>query len=455
MNASPLLLAAEGPPLDVPAWSVTPFALLLLAIAVLPLVAGHWWHQNRNKALISALLALPVAGYLLWLGPRTEGTSVAALLAEVAEYASFIALLGSLYVVSGGIRVAGGLRPTPVTNAALLAFGAVLANFIGTTGASMVLIRPALAMNRPRQHTRHLPVFFIFLVSNVGGLLTPLGDPPLFLGLLKGVGFFWPLRLWPHWLVVNGSVLAIFLTWDTLAYRREGEAVRDGKATPGELLRVTGLVNVALLAVILAAVLFQSPQVGDRAGAWLSRVFPCPSLTLTKPWGEVLMAVAALLSLCLTPRGTRSANGFTWGPILEVAVLFAGIFVAMVPALELLRGRVPEWGLNQLAPWQYFWLTGGLSGFLDNAPTYLAISTVAAAPENLVWLAANRPEVLEAISCGAVFLGAMTYIGNGPNFMVKAIAEEAGYGPPSFFGYLLYSSLVLGPVFVLVALLFF
>jgi Na+/H+ antiporter NhaD/arsenite permease-like protein len=432
--------AAQGPPLDVPVWSIAPFVLLLLCIALLPLIAEHWWHNNRNKAIVSALFALPVAIYLLARHEATQGQSTQALLAEMDEYVSFIVLLASLYIIAGGILLRGGLRPRPWTNTAALAFGAVLTNLIGTTGASMLLIRPFLQFNRQRQFTRHLPVFFIFSVSNVGGLLTPLGDPPLFLGFLKGVSFFWTFSLWRQWLLVNGLVLAVFWCWDTRAARREGWSHYK---TPGAgPVRLTGWLNFVFLGGVLAAVLLQSPQLG----------LP---FVLERPWSDLVMAAMAVLSLILTPRGLRREHAFTWGPILEVAIVFAGIFVAMVPALHLLRGHGPALGLNALAPRQYFMFTGLLSAFLDNAPTYLAFATMAAAPKDLVWLAQNQPLELQAISCGAVFMGALTYIGNGPNFMVKAIADEAGFKMPSFFGYLAYSLAVLGPILVLEALIFF
>jgi Na+/H+ antiporter NhaD/arsenite permease-like protein len=432
--------AAAAPPLDVPIWSITPFIVLLACIAILPLVAEHFWHNNRNKAIVASLLALPVAGYLLARHEATNGQSTGALLEEISDYIAFVILLGSLYVVSGGVVLRGTIRARPLTNTGLLAAGAVLANAIGTTGASMLLIRPLLRMNRDRQYKRHVPVFFILSVSNVGGLLTPLGDPPLFLGFLEGVPFSWTLRLWRQYLLVNGAVLAAFWIWDALAFRRERPA-----ATPPETpepVGISGAINFLFFAGILAAVLLQSPQLG----------LP---FTLHKPWGEITMAAMGGLSLALTSRGLRRANCFTWGPMMEVAVVFAGIFVTMVPALHLLRGRGPVLGLNQLMPWQYYALTGGLSAFLDNAPTYLAFATMAAAPEDLAWLAVNRPLVLEAISCGAVFMGALTYVGNGPNFMVKAIADEAGYPMPSFFGFLLMSLLLLGPMLLLTVLMFF
>lgn len=442
-------LAAEGAGFNPSAWMVLPFGLLLLLIAVLPLVAGHFWHPNRNKAMIVGLVGLPVVGYLVWQGPGAQH----ALVHELSQYASFIILLAALYTVSGGIVLKGDIQATPVTNTIFLALGAVLANFIGTTGASVVLVRPVLRINRQRQQVRHLPIFFIFIVSNVGGLLTPLGDPPLFLGFLNGVGFFWTLSLWPPWLLVNGGLLALFLLWDIRAYRRETPAALARDLAEQTPLRVHGLFNLLFLAGILAAVLLQSATVGQGLAGWLSRFFPCPDLTLTFPSGELFMAAMAVLSLLATPRRFRKANAFSWGPIVEVAVLFAGIFVTMVPALEWLQLHGSEFGVTH--PWQFFWLTGGLSSVLDNAPTYLTLAQLAASPHELGWLVENRPALLQAISCGAVFMGAMTYIGNGPNFMVKAIAEEAGFVLPSFFGYAAYSILILVPFFVLVTLVFF
>lgn len=423
--------------LEVSAWSAVPFVALLLAIALLPLTARHFWESNRNKALVAALASLPVIVYLFARNAATQGAALESLRHEIAQYVSFIILLGSLYTVAGGIGVRGGRSGGPGTNAGLLAVGAVLANLIGTTGAGTLLIRPLLHMNRRRQHTGHLVVFFIFMVCNLGGLLTPLGDPPLFLGFLNGVGFFWTLSLWPQWLFANGIVLTIFYCWDTFAYRREPEEARV--AVPGEPLRVEGKRNIVFLVGIATAVLLQSRVPG--------------------PVSELLMLAMALASWRTTPPAIRAANGFGWAPIVEVAVLFAGIFITMVPALALLAKRGPALGLGE--PWQYFWLTGLLSSFLDNAPTYAAFATLAAGSSDIGLLTnaavagAEGPRILQAISCGAVFMGANTYIANGPNFMVKAIAEHAGYPTPSFLGYMAYTAVVLLPVFGLVTLVFF
>jgi Na+/H+ antiporter NhaD/arsenite permease-like protein len=314
-----------------------------------------------------------------------------------------------------------------------------------------VLIRPVLRINCQRKRTGHIPVFFIFAVSNIGGLLTPLGDPPLFLGFLKGVPFFWTATLWKEWLVANGLVLAVFYVWDSVAYRRETPEDIRKERTRVHRLRVAGLrVNVPLLALVLLGVLLQSPQVGQAGG----KLANLGDLTLARPWGELVMLAAAGLSLLLSPRHLFRENRFAWGPILEVAILFVGIFVTMAPALALLKEHGPKLGLAE--PWQFFWLTGGLSAFLDNAPTYVTFGTLAAGGDDFSVLEHNNPLVLAAISCGAVFLGACSYIGNGPNFMVKAIAEEAGYPMPTFFGYILrYTLPVLVPVFVIVTLVFF
>jgi Na+/H+ antiporter NhaD/arsenite permease-like protein len=431
--------AADNTPLDLPSWSVAPFVLLLLTIAVLPLVADRWWHRNRNKALVAALFAVPAVVYLVYVQLATGQAALQALAHELGQYVSFILLLGSLYTVSGGIVLRGDLVPWPLTNTAFLACGAVLANLIGTPGASVLLIRPLLRINRQRSNTAHLPLFFIIIVSNLGGLLTPLGNPPLFLGFLNGVPLGWPLVLWPQWLVANGLVLAIFLVWDTLAYRKEPVAPSPLAPAERQRLRLEGLINLPLLAGILVAVLLQNslPLFGS----------------------EAIMLAMALLSLWLTSAGLRKANAFTWEPIAEVAILFAGIFVTMVPALALLSAHGKDLGVSR--PWEYFWLTGLLSSCLDNAPTYLAFATMATGSTDFLQLVENRvngldgPQVLAAISCGAVFMGALTYIGNGPNFMVKAIAHEAGFKTPSFFGYLAYSCLILLPVFVLLTFFFF
>ena len=444
---------------DLPLVTVLPFVLLLLAIALLPLVASHWWEKNRHKAIVSALLALPIALYLplVWGHPGQE-----ALVEKILEYLSFIALLGSLYVVSGGIYLQGSLSGTPPANTAMLAIGAVLANLIGTTGASVVLIRPLLRANRRRHRKAHVVIFFIFVVSNCGGLLTPLGDPPLFLGFLKGVPFGWTLRLWPQWLAVNLALIAIFNIWDQVVLDREE------KERPESLLqavmkhqrfRIHGVQNLAWLAGIVATVVASGRGLGHGGAPW--------------PFGiqEGLMAAIAVAAYVLTPAVNREKNEFTFGPIVEVAVLFAGIFATMAPALLILNawgqgGREVfgmAFGLRH--PWQFFWVSGGLSSFLDNAPTYLTFSATAAGLAGIEahglflrdYLASgpDAARLLAAISTGSVLMGANSYIGNGPNFMVKAIAEEHGVKMPSFFGYMAYSVGILVPIFVVVTFVFF
>jgi Na+/H+ antiporter NhaD/arsenite permease-like protein len=434
------------PTIVLPLWSVLPFAALLAAIALLPLCAPHWWEKNRNRAIVSAGLAIPFAAGLILYNP-TEGSH--ALFEALIDYVSFICLLSSLYVISGGIEVKGSLAGSPVSNTAMLAIGAVLANVIGTTGASMALIRPLLRANRTRKQKAHIVVFFIFIVSNCSGLLTPLGDPPLFLGFLKGVPFEWTLSLWKHWLVVNGLLLLVFNFLDAAVLDREElERKRSQleRALRHEPLSIAGGANIVLLVGVILVIL------GKGNGRW--------------PFGvqEALLLGLAAASYRLTKPATRAANAFTFGPLIEVAVLFAGIFVTMVAPLQILNVRGSELGISQ--PWQYFWATGALSSFLDNAPTYLTFAAAACGqagvsvegPHYLAEFLAQAPSnaaLLAAISCGAVMMGAMTYIGNGPNFMVKSIAEQNGVRMPSFGGYMAWSTVVLLPIFAIVTYAFF
>jgi Na+/H+ antiporter NhaD/arsenite permease-like protein len=406
-----------------PVFTVAPFVLMLLAIAVAPLWVPHWWESNRNKLGVAAVLGLPVlALYLV----RRPG----ALLGMAEEYVSFIILLAGLYTISSGIRLTGDLEATPLTNTAFLAVGAVLASFIGTTGASMLVIRPLLQTNRERRRVKHTVIFFIFLVGNVGGMLTPLGDPPLFLGYLQGVPFAWTFRLWPQWLFMVAVLLVVYFVWDTRQYVHEPlAALRRDRAqiTP---LRLRGGLNGAGLALVVLAVAF-----------------------LLAPWREAAIVALAGLSLWRTPAAIRHANGVTAYPMVEVAVLFFGIFLTMIPALELLHVRGGELGVRE--PWQFFWAAGTLSSFLDNAPTYLTFLALAQGLHLPNEVAGVSHVVLAAISVGSVAMGANSYIGNAPNFMVKSIAEEAKVPMPSFFGYMLYSGAILVPLFVLVTLLFF
>jgi Na+/H+ antiporter NhaD/arsenite permease-like protein len=415
---------------SIPLITCVPFAILLLAIAVLPLALPRFWESNRNKGIIAAVISLPVLIYLLASLPHELGSTM-------WDYVSFIVLLGSLFVVSGGILTTGDLHATPKVNTFFLLVGAVLANFIGTTGASMLMIRPLLSTIKERKHTGHIPVFFIFVVSNIGGCLTPLGDPPLFLGFLNGVPFFWTFRLLPEWLVAVALVLGVFYMFDSRAYRREkpSDIARDEAMV--KPLRLHGLINLLFLAGIIIAVASQ----------------------LISPYREVVMLAMAALSVLFTQKKTREKNHFTYGPIIEVAVLFAGIFVTMVPLLTLLNLKGAELGITR--PWQFFWLTGGLSSFLDNTPTYLTFFSLAESVTRSIpgasvhAVSGVQVDLLRAISCGAVFMGANTYIGNGPNFMVKTIAESHGVKVPHFFAYTAYSLAILMPVFLILTLIFF
>lgn len=403
-------------------WAVVPFAGLLLSIALLPLRAPHFWENHKNKALVAFLWSLPIAVYFLFQAPHE-------LILSMKDYSSFLLLLTALFIISGGIVLRGDLKATPEVNTLFLLIGAVLANFIGTTGASMLLIRPLLQTNSERRRTLHIPIFFIFLVSNIGGLLTPLGDPPLFMGFIKGVPFFWTIRLFPIWAVMVGGVLLMFYLFDSYQYRKEEcrDLIRDRRRVVP--LHMTGTVNFLWIAGVIAGMFLPFPR---REGVF------------------ILMSVMSLLT---TRRQCRVDNKFNYNPILEVAILFAGIFITMVPALLLLNTRAAELGIAK--PWQFFWAAGSLSSFLDNTPTYLAFFSLGQGL-GLNGDVMGIPSIfLKAISAGAVFMGANSYIGNGPNFMVKVIAEEYKLKMPSFFGYMAYSFAILIPLYIVVTLVFF
>jgi len=431
-----------------PAWTVVPFAALLGAIAVLPLVrrTAHWWESNGSKFLVSAGCGLvALASIAILHGASAAGTAFGH---AMAEFVPFIVLLFSLFAISGGILVTGDFRGTPRINASILMFGALVANVLGTTGASMLLIRPMLRANRGRRHRAHVVVFFIFMVSNTGGLLLPIGDPPLFLGYLRGVPFGWTLGLWGEWLAVNLLVLAAFYAVDRTLARREGigpEGTESMDEPPVPKVRISGAENLAWLAGVIGAAAFLVP--GRELGA--------TGIAIPHGAREAVMLGCATMSLWRTPRPVREQNRFNFVPIIEVAALFSGLFVAMQPALELLSARGAELGLR--TPAHFFWATGLLSSFLDNAPTYLVFADVArtVTPDGLVGGVPFSghpvdPALLAAVSCGAVFMGANTYIGNGPNLMVAAIAREEGVPVPTFFGYMLWSGAVLLPIFALV-----
>ena len=437
-------------------WWALPFAGLLLSIATGPLLFHHVWehHYGKIAALWAGLVVVPLA-----LAFGIPSATEAVLHALLTEYMSFIILLFALFTISGGMLVAGNIHGTPLVNAALLLVGALLASVIGTTGASMILIRPIIRANDARPFNAHVVVFFIFLVSNIGGSLTPLGDPPLFVGFLRGVDFFWTTaNLWHETLFVGGVVLAVFLAIDVILHRREAGAPKIKDPTPDSKVRIRGLPNIPLLAGVIGAILLSATWKPD-----VTFSIQGVTLELQNLVRDAIILALAFVSLAVSRKEYREANGFNWGPIAEVAKLFAGIFICIVPVIAILRAGhegalAPLVALvtsaqgtpNDLA---YFWLTGALSSFLDNAPTYLVFFELAGGdPRHLMTEFAST---LAAISAGAVFMGANTYIGNAPNFMVYAIARQRGVNMPGFFGYMLWSGLVLIPTFLIAGLLFF
>ena len=441
-----------------PAWSALPFVGILLSIALFPLLAPRFWHHHYPKVAAGWGLALAVPFVAAYGTPAATAMLHMALL----DYVPFIILIGTLFVIGGGILVRGTLRGSPWVNAAIMAAGAALASWIGTTGAAVLLIRPLLRANRQRRRKAHTVVFFIFLVANIGGVLTPLGDPPLFLGFLHGVPFFWSLTLWRELLMVAGLILAAYVALDVHHWMREDAAVRAPSQVPHEPLRVEGRHNFIFLGAVLAAVVL--------SGVWHPGAVAVLGVDLQTQnlLRDAVLVLLAAGSLATTSRRTREENGYTWGPVREVAILFAGIFATIVPVLLVLRaGEAGALGPvihGVKTPAQFFWGTGLLSSFLDNAPTYLAFLSTAigriepGVPEReaILRLVAENPAYLQAIATGAVFMGANTYIGNAPNFMVKSIAEEAGIEMPSFFGYVFrYALPFLVPVFLLATWVFF
>jgi Na+/H+ antiporter NhaD/arsenite permease-like protein len=436
-------------------WWSAPFAGLLLSIALCPLLTPSFWHHHYGK--LSAAWAL---GFLVPCAV-VFGSDVAvagAVHAGVAEYLPFIILIATLFVVAGGICVRGNLHGTPALNTGLLALGTVLASIMGTTGASMLMIRPLIRANDNRKYAVHVVVFFIFLVANAGGSLTPLGDPPLFLGFLKGVDFFWTVKnIFPQTLFLCGALLLIFYLLDGHYSNRE-ESMPQLDPTPDSSISFEGKINFLLLAVVVGLVLM--------SGLWKSGIaFDLfgTHVELQNLVRDSLLIVVVFLSLWLTPEQARSGNEFSWGPIKEVAKLFAGIFVTIVPVVAMLRAG-PSGAFSsvihavtdangQPVNAMYFWASGILSSFLDNAPTYLVFFNTAGGDPTV--LMTTMASTLAAISCGAVFMGANSYIGNAPNLMVKAIAEERGIKMPSFFGYMGWSCVVLIPLFIAMTFIFF
>lgn len=438
------------------AWWGIPFAGLLLSIALCPLLTPSFWHHHFGKVALawSVAFLLPCAAFF-GAGMAAGG----ALHALLAEYIPFIILITALFVVAGGICVRGNLHGTPELNTGLLALGTVLASFMGTTGASMLLIRPLIRANDNRKHAAHIVVFFIFLVANAGGSLTPLGDPPLFLGFLKGVDFFWTVKnIFPETLFLCVALLLIFYLIDRHYFHTKEPELLPFDPTPDTPIAFEGKVNFILLAAVVGLVLM--------SGFWKSGVafdIAGTAVELQNVVRDVLLVAIIFISLALTPKSAREGNEFSWGPIQEVAKLFAGIFITIIPVIAMLRaGEAGAFGAVVRAVTDptgapinaaYFWATGVLSSFLDNAPTYLVFfNTAGGDPAVLMTTLAST---LAAISCGAVFMGANSYIGNAPNLMVKAIAEERGIKMPSFFGYMAWSGAVLVPLFLIMTFIFF
>ncbi len=436
-------------------WAL-PFAGMLLSIALGPILFPHFWELNYGKfaAVWAALVLIPLVA-LRGFEPALGALAHTALL----EYIPFIILLFALFTIAGGILIMGNLHGNPATNTALLAIGTLMASFVGTTGASIIMIRPVLRANDSRRHNVHVVVFFIFLVSNIGGSLTPLGDPPLFLGFLRGVSFFWTTtHLLPETLLAVAILLALFYALDSWFYRREEGMPPLKDPTPDRDIKLYGKVNFILLGGVIAAILMSASWkpgiVFDILGS---------KVELQNVVRDIVLLALAALSLKLTPNPVRAGNEFTWGPIKEVAKLFAGIFVCIIPVLAMLQagrdgafsGLVslvtnPDGSHNTVA---YFWLTGILSSFLDNAPTYLVFFELAGGNPKVLMTAGAL--TLAAVSAGAVFMGANTYIGNAPNFMVYAIAKDRKVKMPSFFGYMAWSGAILIPIFLLQTVIFF
>jgi len=457
--------AAHGLGSILPIWSVIPFAGILLSIALIPLFAPAFWHKNFGKVSLfwALLLAIP---YLTVF--KSQGFH-ALFHILLLDYIPFIILLWGLYTVTSGILLRGNLRGTPGVNTLILLIGTLIASWVGTTGAAMLLIRPLLRANKHRRHVTHSVVFFIFLVANIGGCLTPLGDPPLFLGFLHGVAFFWTtINLLPEMILLSSLVLIIYFFLDSYFFRKENKKMQRAMTRSiHKSIHLDGMINLLFLAGIISAVLMSG-------SLHLSKITVLGVSVELQNWlRDGIILAMGLLSLSFTPKTIHKSNQFTWFPIAEVAKLFVGIFITIVPALAILKAG--ENGalaplLNVMSkPWHFFWVTGMLSSFLDNAPTYLTFLNTAlgkfggpdAHVPELLGLVSDKLgneqfiKLLKAISCGAVFMGANTYIGNAPNFMVKSIAEENKIKMPSFFGYMAWSCSILLPLFVVVTFSFF
>ena len=426
----------------IPSWMLIPFVVQLLCIAILPLTkVGEWWEENKHKLYVSLLLGLPVGIWLCVNGMSEELTHQ-----MVYDYVPFILLLMALFVTTGGICIKGDMRATPTTNTIIMAIGWVLASFMGTTGAAMLLIRLLLQTISQRQYKVHTIMFFIAIVANCGGLLTPLGDPPLFLLFQKGVPFGWFMQnMIPEWAVTGLLLLGIYWVIDSYYYRKEPWHLLSADAREQVKVTARGLINIFWLLCVIASTMFINstyiPAMGEEGAPWY--------LKLLREW---VFVVIIILSMLTTKREVRKDNEFSWTPILEVACVFLGIFATMTPALMFLQQNP----LPITEPWQFVYSTGSLSAFLDNAPTAMVFhATASTLPVEGAAVAGISSVLMKAICMGAVFFGAMTYIGNGPNFMVKSIAEQSGVKMPSFFGYMLrFSLIILLPVFIIVQLLF-
>ena len=437
--------------MEIPFWILLPFVAMLLCIAIAPLVAEEKWEKNLNKFAVSMVLGSVVAIWMVTNNNAENEFTHKLVHQMVFDYVPFILLLTALFVVTGGIHVKGDIQATPKVNTLILAIGFVLASLMGTTGAAMLLIRPLLATNSQRKYTTHTVLFFIALVANTGGLLTPLGDPPLFLLYLRGAEFTWFLSLLPIWAFVGISLLVIYFLLDTYYYtKREALEHLMHDAREQEPIRIDGNINFLWLACVVASVMFINSGYIPAMGEEHAPIY-------IKLLREIVLVAIIFLSLYTTKKQVREANHYSWAPIIEVAVLFVGIFATMTPALIYLNANAADLGLTK--PWQFYYSAGTLSSFLDNAPTAVAFHSVATGlpmAEGVPMVAGVQEVLLKAIATASVFFGAMTYIGNGPNFMVKAIAEESGLRMPSFFGYMFkFSLVVLLPLYIIIQLIFF
>ena len=432
-----------------------PFVGMLLSIAIFPIVKGEWWENNQGKVVIiwALLFLIP-----FWIGFGFETMFEQLLEVVVGDYLTFIILLFGLFCVAANISLDGNFSGSTRNNIILIIIGTALASWVGTTGASMIMIRPVLRANKWRKNKIQTVVFFIFLVSNMGGGLTPVGDPPLLMGFMRGVPFFWSFNVFPVLLLNAVILLVIYGILDSRAYKRDIAAgLKPPAKDPNKKTHVIGLHNVIFLGMIIFAVIISGVLPSTELFGGGIHIYGEVELTYSAIIECVIILVAAFLSFKTSKKEVREHNNFTWGPIREVAVLFIGIFITMIPALLILKAKGASLGLTE--PWQMFWITGALSSFLDNTPTYLVFLTTAgtlgATTGVTTTVGVVSTELLLAISCGAVFMGANTYIGNAPNFMVKSIAEENGVKMPSFFGYLFWSVRFLIPVFVIDMLVFF